>query len=123
MALRDKNHSCVVLWSLGNESGAGPNLAAARRWLLAFEGLGADLSGNAYRPRPVQYEGGGGLLEGGGVSRLTDVVCPMYASPAAAAHLAASDGRPVVLCEFAHAMGNSTGGPPATSPPLATLAA
>ena len=102
MAARDKNHACVVLWSLGNESGAGPSLLAARDALRAYDaGVAA---------RPVQYEGGGGMLEGGGESRLTDVVCPMYASPHTIVRQAAHGSRPVILCEFAHAMGNSTGG-------------
>jgi beta-galactosidase/beta-glucuronidase len=57
-----------VLWSLGNESGSGPNLGACRRLVKR-----ADLCA-----RPVQYEGGGGVAEGNGCSRLTDVICPMY---------------------------------------------
>jgi beta-galactosidase len=51
------------------------------------------------------------LMEGSGVSRISDIICPMYASHLRTRALAESgDKRPVILCEYAHAMGNSTGG-------------
>lgn len=64
---RDRNHACVIFWSLGNESGRGRNLWKARKELLKIDSS-----------RPVCYEGGGLLYEGTGITELTDVVCPMY---------------------------------------------
>jgi beta-galactosidase len=100
MVERDKNHPSVILWSLGNESGYGPNHDAAAGWVRA-----ADPS------RPLHYEGAIARdWEGGTLA--TDVVCPMYA-PAEAIERWAQDGphpRPLILCEFSHAMGNSNGG-------------
>ena len=58
---RDKNHPCVVFWSLGNESGVGPHHAAMTAWIHAYDPT-----------RPVQYESG---HPGPDVS---DVFCPMY---------------------------------------------
>mmetsp|Transcript_1417 Transcript_1417/g.4107 ORF Transcript_1417/g.4107 Transcript_1417/m.4107 type:complete len:1200 (-) Transcript_1417:2086-5685(-) len=93
MAERDKNYPAVVLWSLGNESGFGPAHAAMAGYLR-----GRDPS------RPLHYEGGGSR------TIATDVICPMYARVEQMVELANSeDHRPVVLCEYAHSMGNSTG--------------
>ena len=64
---RDRNHACVIFWSLGNESGRGCNLWKARKELLKIDSS-----------RPVCYEGGGLLYEGTGITELTDVICPMY---------------------------------------------
>ena len=64
---RDRNHACVIFWSLGNESGRGRNLWKARKELLKIDSS-----------RPVCYEGGGALFEGSGLTELTDIVCPMY---------------------------------------------
>ena len=104
MVRRDKNHACVILWSLGNESGYGANhdaLAAAIRRI--------DPS------RPLHYEGAimhtwaqPGDKGGHGV---TDVICPMY--PAIDELVRAverrDDPRPWIICEYSHAMGNSNG--------------
>lgn len=64
---RDRNHACVVFWSLGNESGRGCNLWKARKELLRMDST-----------RPLCYEGGGLLFEGTGITELTDIICPMY---------------------------------------------
>ncbi|MGH2947128.1 MAG: glycoside hydrolase family 2 TIM barrel-domain containing protein, partial [Solirubrobacteraceae bacterium] len=102
MVERDKNHPSVILWSLGNESGYGPNHDAAADWVRS-----ADPS------RPLHYEGAIARDWSGG-RRATDVVCPMYASAEAierwAAEPAGDDPRPLILCEYSHAMGNSNGG-------------
>lgn len=67
MLAANKNHACIVLWSLGNESGDGDNLLACRRLVKEVD-----------PSRPVVYEGGGeSLAEGCGFTELTDVVCPM----------------------------------------------
>lgn len=66
MVLANKNHACIVMWSLGNESGDGGNLLACRRLVKEID-----------PSRPVVYEGGGMLVEGCGCTELTDVVCPM----------------------------------------------
>ena len=103
MVERDKNHPCVILWSLGNESGYGPNHDAAAGYVRA-----ADPS------RPLHYEGaiapwdGSGWAEG---QRATDVVCPMYPAIEDIVTWAQTndDWRPMILCEYSHAMGNSNG--------------
>ena len=111
---RTKNHCCVLSYSLGNECGYGPNLRAAHAYLRGL------------RPQvPLQYEAGVRdgdctMLEGDGQQPLvSDLACPMYHSPAEIAAYArraalpgaaAADRRPLVLCEYAHAMGNSGGG-------------
>lgn len=102
---RDKNHPCVIIWSLGNESGIGSNHHAMYQWLKLRD-----------PSRPVQYEGGGAD------TAATDIICPMYArveqdqEELALPKWALSkwiglpnENRPLILCEYAHAMGNSLG--------------
>lgn len=103
MVERDKNHPCIIAWSLGNESGYGPNHDAAAGYVRA-----ADPS------RPLHYEGA--IASGDGSSwaaghRATDIVCPMYAPirDIAAWAETTDDWRPLILCEYSHAMGNSNG--------------
>lgn len=94
MVRRDKNHCSIIVWSLGNESGCGGAHFAMYSWTRRYDPL-----------RPIQYEGGGYK------TRCTDIICPMYASPALCARIASEgDCRPVILCEYSHAMGNSNGG-------------
>lgn len=92
---RDKNHPCVVMWSCGNESFGGSNLLAVGDWFRAND------------TRPVHYEG---VQEDPRHPETSDVVSHMY-TPAAAIErwLAVHRDRPFILCEFAHAMGNSFG--------------
>jgi len=96
MVERDKNHPSVILWSLGNESGYGPNHDAAAGWARARD-----------PSRPLHYEGAiAGDWSGGRPA--TDVICPMYASVEDIEGWAArtDDPRPLILCEYSHAMGN-----------------
>lgn len=95
MVERDKNHPSVIIWSLGNESGYGPNHAAMAQWFRAYDPT-----------RPVQYEGGGNPA-----NAATDIICPMYERiEKIKARIAdPQETRPLILCEYAHAMGNSNG--------------
>ncbi|AUH05757.1 beta-galactosidase [Prodigiosinella confusarubida] len=106
MVQRDRNHPCIIIWSLGNESGYGRNHDAMYQWIKQQEPT-----------RPVQYEGGGAN------SNATDIVCPMYARVDQDQPFPAvpkwsikkwiglpGETRPLILCEYAHAMGNSLGG-------------
>ena len=94
MILRDRNHACVVTWSLGNESGVGPHHAAMAGWARY-----ADPS------RPVQYESGfpGPLV--------SDIMAPMYPGLNWVRKLMTdrNEQRPMIMCEYAYAKGNSTG--------------
>lgn len=90
---RDKNHPCIVAWSLGNESGAGCNFAATYRWIHA----------NDRSHRPVHSEDG---IKG----PYTDIFCPMYKKlDVLINHALYLPTKPLILCEYAHAMGNSVG--------------
>ncbi|MDR1284412.1 MAG: DUF4981 domain-containing protein, partial [Opitutaceae bacterium] len=148
MVIRDKNHPAIIAWSLGNESGHGPNHDAAAGWIRAYDPT-----------RLLHYEGGISNQSRSGYehgSAVTDLICPMYASIAEiaawsdlvtqhyrpekhfapwfdkAATIAALEKqratfrkdsrpgvvpraplhplqRPLILCEYSHAMGNSNG--------------
>jgi beta-galactosidase len=101
MVERDKNHPSVILWSLGNESGYGENHDALAGWIRSYD-----------PSRPLHYEGAvfhAGWVDGGLAA--SDIVCPMY-SPIEAVRAYGESGegtRPLVMCEYSHAMGNSNG--------------
>ncbi len=122
MAERDKNHPSIVMWSMGNESGYGPNFAAISAWLHDFDPT-----------RPVHYEGAQGA---GGepdpktvdvISRFYTRVKQEYLNPGIAEgedkeraenarwerllEIAerTNDNRPVMTSEYAHSMGNALG--------------
>jgi len=90
---RDKNHPSVIVWSMGNECGNGPVFHDIYAWMKRRD-----------PSRPVQFEQAG---EGPN----TDIVCPMYPSIAYMKEYAARKDvrRPYIMCEYAHAMGNSSG--------------
>lgn len=120
MVLRDKNHACIIMWSLGNESAAGKNFLAMRNAMLAID-----------NSRPIHYEGDDDKGE------LSDVLSFMYPAQnildnlgnhrdhvrpfyeriagklgffnAANHYLKVYSGKPIVLCEYAHCMMNSLG--------------
>ncbi|GLS91100.1 beta-galactosidase [Psychromonas marina] len=109
MVERDKNHASIIIWSLGNESGIGHNHHAMYQWTKLKDPT-----------RPVQYEGGGAD------TAATDIIVPMYArvdedqllpnAPDVVPKIAIkkwlsmpNEQRPLILCEYAHAMGNSLG--------------
>lgn len=101
MVERDKNHPSIIMWSLGNEAGYGAVHDAAAQWIRSYD-----------PSRPLHYEGAifhAGWDDGGRVS--SDVVCPMYAPiDAIVAYGKKSAGkRPLIMCEYSHAMGNSNG--------------
>ena len=92
MVERDKNHPSVIIWSLGNEAGFGPNFEATADWIHQRD-----------PGRPVHYERAGNDPH-------TDIICPMYPSPNTLANYAAKpETRPFIMCEYSHAMGNSSG--------------
>ena len=101
MVQRDRNHPSIILWSLGNESGYGPHHDALAGWIRHTD-----------PSRPLHYEGAvfhAGWVDGG--LPASDIVCPMYA-PIEAIRWYGESGlgtRPLILCEYSHAMGNSNG--------------
>lgn len=122
MAERDKNHACIVFWSMGNESGYGPNFAAISAWLKDFDPT-----------RPIHYEGAQGV-DGNPDPYTVDVISRFYprtqdeylnpgieegadeerAENARWERLLSiaqrtNDTRPVLTSEYAHSMGNALG--------------
>lgn len=91
---RNFNHPSIIFWSLGNEAGYGPNFEAAYDWVKAED-----------PSRAVQYE----RAE---IKGKTDIYCPMYASYNWCENYSKNPQhqKPLILCEYAHAMGNSQGG-------------
>ncbi|MBQ3781288.1 MAG: DUF4981 domain-containing protein [Bacteroidaceae bacterium] len=88
-----KNHPSIIVWSLGNEAGYGKNFEDAYDWVKQYD-----------PSRPVQYEQAG-------QNGKTDIFCPMYYDYDGCERYAQGDNpRPLIQCEYAHAMGNSIGG-------------
>lgn len=96
MVQRDKNHSCIVIWSLGNEAFYGSNHQAMYDYVKQVD-----------PSRPVHYEGD---ME----AKTVDMYSYMYPSLERLVGFATAEGdefkKPIVLCEYAHAMGNAPGG-------------
>jgi beta-galactosidase len=92
MVERDKNHPSVIIWSMGNEAGNGVNFENAYKWIKERD-----------KTRPVQYE----RAE---LHWNTDIYAPMYAKiEHIEAYAKKNPSRPLILCEYSHSMGNSTG--------------
>lgn len=88
-----KNHPSIIFWSLGNEAGYGPNFEKAYDLVKAYD-----------PSRPCQYEQAG-------QNGKTDIFCPMYYDYSGCDKYSQGDNpRPLIQCEYAHAMGNSMGG-------------
>ena len=103
MVERAKNHACIILWSLGNETGYGPNHDALAGWIRRTD-----------PSRPLHYEGAVSRSHGQNwetYALATDITCPMYPSVAEIIDYAQNEKatRPLIMCEYAHAMGNSCG--------------
>jgi beta-galactosidase len=92
MVERDKNHPSVIIWSMGNEAGDGVNFEAASEWIRQRD-----------PSRPVHYERALRRPH-------TDIYCPMYPGLEYIEKYALGDDpRTLIMCEYAHSMGNSTG--------------
>lgn len=90
---RNFNHPSVIFWSLGNEAGFGVNFEECYKWVK-----------NEDPSRPVQYERAG-------KNDFTDIFCPMYISYEECEEYCGNNpSKPLIQCEYAHAMGNSEGG-------------
>ncbi len=88
-----RNHPSIIVWSLGNEAGYGINFEKAYDWVKATDAT-----------RPCQYEQ---ARQNG----KTDIFCPMYYDYNGCEKYSQGDNpRPLIQCEYAHAMGNSMGG-------------
>jgi beta-galactosidase len=93
MMERDKNHPSIILWSMGNECGNGPVFYDIYKWLKQRD-----------NSRPIQFEQAG-------ENENTDIVCPMYPGIESMKKYAGCTDvtRPYIMCEYSHAMGNSSG--------------
>ncbi len=98
MVQRDRNHPSIIAWSLGNETGYGANHDALAGWIRRVD-----------PSRPLHYEGA--VFHGGDAQTASDISCPMYPTIESVAAYGMSDAnnRPLIMCEYSHAMGNSNG--------------
>lgn len=92
MLMRDRNFTSIITWSMGNESGYGKHFETLYKWTKEIDPT-----------RPVQYEGSR-------KTGISDIYCPMYGKIwLLQEHVNQRQSRPLILCEYAHAMGNSVG--------------
>ena len=109
MVKQNRNHPSIIVWSLGNEIGDGPNMDAMAKAVRALD-----------PDRPVHYEGHD-IPHREGDEKLPwyipynrypsrfDIISNMYADPKSVERWVKEEDRPIILCEYAHSMGNSTG--------------
>ncbi|MGG1554065.1 glycoside hydrolase family 2 TIM barrel-domain containing protein [Paenibacillus ferrarius] len=100
MVERDKNHPCIVMWSMGNESGYGVNHIAMARWTRERDSS-----------RPIHYEGAALKYKGHPDTSCLDVNSRMYATVQELIQYGEDETmtKPLLQCEYSHAMGNSCG--------------
>ena len=101
MIERDKNHPSIIIWSMGNEAGNGYNFYSSYLWMKQRDSS-----------RPVQYERAVADYRTFNWEWNSDIIDPMYPTPDAMIAYAKSNPkpkRPFIMCEYAHAMGNSLG--------------
>ncbi|WP_135549917.1 glycoside hydrolase family 2 TIM barrel-domain containing protein [Paenibacillus cymbidii] len=100
MVERDKNHACVVIWSMGNESGYAGNHIAMAEWTRQRD-----------TSRPVHYEGAAAIYRGSADTACLDMESRMYATVEFIETYAKDEAnkKPLFLCEYSHAMGNGPG--------------
>ncbi|MGE9289741.1 MAG: glycoside hydrolase family 2 TIM barrel-domain containing protein, partial [Puniceicoccales bacterium] len=104
MVMRDKNHPSIIMWSLGNESGYGSNHDAMAGWIRKYDPT-----------RVLHYEGaisrGQSKSDWDQGALATDIICPMYSEIQEMIDWVSEDRdpRPIIPCEYSHAMGNSNG--------------
>lgn len=102
MVLRDYNHPSIIFWSLGNEAGSGENFHQCYTWIKQYD-----------PSRPVQYEQAIPYYQDypRDAAYDSDIQCPMYADYRwVDRYMGSNPERPLIFCEYAHAMGNSLGG-------------
>lgn len=104
MVERDKNHPSIIIWSVGNETGFGPNHMAMTGWIRQY-----DPSRPIHNEPAICEQAVRDMWDEN--QHGTDLVCPMYPSVDEIIRHArnSEDPRPLIMCEFAHAMGNSCG--------------
>jgi beta-galactosidase len=112
MVVRDKNHPSIIGWSLGNEAGFAMNHTMLYGWIKGYDNSRFVQYEGANRPAwgqdPHDYDRKDSVLG-------TDIICPMYPSIADCIEWAdeiaprLNEFRPFIMCEYAHAMGNSSG--------------
>ncbi len=101
MMERDKNHASIILWSMGNEAGNGYNFYSCYLWMKQRDSS-----------RPIQYERAVADYRRFAWEWNSDIVNPMYPTPGGMLDYAKNNPRPTrpfIMCEYAHAMGNSLG--------------
>ncbi len=107
LVARDKNHPSIIVWSLGNEAGFGGNHVASFQWIKFFDPYRVAMCERAMtedwiNPWSPNFN-----------RNNTDIIAPMYPSPQSLynwSNYASDDDRPLIVCEYSHAMGNSNGG-------------
>ncbi len=119
MVERDKNHASIISWSLGNESGCGPIHAAAAAWIreydptrfIHYEGAQGDPSHPDYNPRGGFESQQWDFMANPNDPKWVDCISRMYSTVEQLRVLSEAEHitRPIVMCEYSHAMGNSLG--------------